>query len=1098
MSGPRGGARRALPLVAFLLLAVIPASALAAGPPVVEATWVTDVTATSAKLHGEANPEGLLSTYRFEYLSEAAYQTNLEAGREGFAGASRAPHGEAGLGEEAGPASALQPISGLTPGTAYRFRLTATNTAGPTSGPLRTFRTQSPVSQAPESCANAQLRIEDASTALPDCRAWEQVSPPEKNGGAVQGFGQNLGGDVLQAAADGEAATFSSRASFGPEAEGAPSASQYLARRGAGGWTTQNITAPTLSGAYGAAPDGVPYQLFSPDLRQGLLLDGSRCEEGAVCPTSYSARGEDGSLTPLLEAPGLRFAGGTSNLVHQVFATCAALTGNAVEVGGGGGGCDPAEPNLYELSPGGSPQLVNVLPGQSQGTPGAALAAQAGAVSADGARVYWVDAAGDLYLYEAGVGKTIDASGAAVFQVASADGSLAYFLEAGHLYRYSTPGESSVDLTPAGGVEGVLGASEDGSAVYYATATGIFLWWQGTATEVAGAPEAADPGDYPPASGTARVSADGTHLAFLSKAVLSGYDNTDQRTGHPDTELYLYSTAGGLICASCNPTGERPLGPATIPGAPANGTGPGATQIYKPRVLSADGGRLFFDSADRLVPRDSSAAVDVYEWEASGEGTCSEPGGCVFVISSGHSAAPSEFIDASADGADVFFLTADSLFPSDPGSVDLYDAREGGGFPVPPPPIPCEGDACQALPSPPEDPSPGTLVPSPPNPKPHFPKTHHKKPKKKKRHHHVKRHHHKRRHPRSSRRTPRRRLPGVVARLRLARRPLDQLLADRSAALRLAVGPLSPSSSLRLTEPLGHGQDGAIDEAGHPSALGRGVERRADLGHPLRGELALSFGQLPKRHHQQVVEVDHAGLAHPVALHLRGDAAHRPRHHRDQNLAERADHAVAGKDEIGAPPALWPLAPPHLTASGPHYGVRLYQGRCPAARSSSSRCPSTARREDLWTSFRSAQPSGSNRGVRSYDSTTCLSISRSRSSRAYSAFSEGAESWSTSRSNFSRVVTTFIVPAASEPTPALAATSRRQQGLVPVSERRGASSLEVPPTHARAPRHDDHIRRYCPTAPRPVREGRTGSPSRNWPPPRPALRRSVGSVRERP
>jgi len=76
----------------------------------------------------------------------------------------------------------------------------------------------------------------------------------------------------------------------------------------------------------------------------------------------------------------------------------------------------------------------------------------------------------------------------------------------------------------------------------------------------------------------------------------------------------------------------------------------------------------------------------------------------------------------------------------------------------------------------------------------------------------------------------------------------------------------------------------------------------------------------------------------------------------------------------------------------------VYQGPCPAVRSSSSKRPSAARREASWTFFRSAHPSGSNWGVRWYESTTRRSISRSRSSGAYSAFSEGSENWSTKRS----------------------------------------------------------------------------------------------------
>src|SRR4029077_10177798 len=102
--------------------------------------------------------------------------------------------------------------------------------------------------------------------------------------------------------------------------------------------------------------------------------------------------------------------------------------------------------------------------------------------------------------------------------------------------------------------------------------------------------------------------------------------------------------------------------------------------------------------------------------EAYGSGTCIRPGGCVQLISNGKGPEPAYFLDADAKGDEAFFLTAESLYGPDPGSYDVYDAGVGGGFPVPEKPIPCIGDACQGLPPPPEDPTPGTLVPNSGNP----------------------------------------------------------------------------------------------------------------------------------------------------------------------------------------------------------------------------------------------------------------------------------------------------------------------------------------------------------------------------------------------
>jgi hypothetical protein len=267
-------------------------------------------------------------------------------------------------------------------------------------------------------------------------------------------------------------------------------------------------------------------------------------------------------------------------------------------------------------------------------------------------------------------------------------------------------------------VQGVLGASEDGSKAYYLSAAGLFLWSAGTRTEVAASAAASN---YPPATGTARVNPAGTHLLFLSAAELTGYESN----GAVEAFLYGPPPGGGpavLSCVSCNPTGERPQGSAALPGAIANGQSEAATRAYKPRALSEDGQRAFFESSDDLSIQDSNNRRDVYEWEAQGKGSCAREGGCVQLTSSGRSPEPSAFLDASTDGSDAFFITDSSLAFGDPGSFDVYVAREGGGFPPPPNAIACEGDACQPLPEAPEDPTPGTLVRGPGNPATRFSK----------------------------------------------------------------------------------------------------------------------------------------------------------------------------------------------------------------------------------------------------------------------------------------------------------------------------------------------------------------------------------------
>lgn len=710
--------------------------ARAAGPPVVESSWVTGVTATSAVLHASINPNGLNSTYRFEYVTQAAWDAN------GFTGAAITPPSGAGsLGAGTDPVAVSRQITFLLPTTTYRYRVRASN-GTVVFGTERTLTTEVPSNL----------------FELADNRAWELVSPVDKEGGAVAAPESLFGGGVFQAAANGGSIAYGSASSFAGGA-GALGASQYVATRSPSAWSTQNVTTPMVSGSYGDQPDGTPYRIFSQDLSLALLSNGVRCRSVAgLCPVAnpplpgsgapagyrnYYLRDGAGGFAALLDGADLAglepdefelaFVGATPDLQHLVLSSCAKLTAAATEIPAPGG-CEEAKQNLYEWS-GGALASINLLPGEPVTTPGAVLAAPAGAISSDGARIYFKELeSGPIYLREAG-GPTkllAETAGGGVFQAAGADGSVAYFLRGETLYRYDSGTEASEPI--ASGVKGVLGASADATYVYYQDAAGLQRWHAGSSLQVAAGAAATLAGDYPPATGTSRVSADGTRLAFLSAAELTTYDNADANTGAPDTELYLYRDSAGsgaeaLLCVSCNPTGERPEGSASIPGAYANGS----LQLYKPRVLTANGNRLFFDSPDRLSVTDTDGRPDVYEWEATGTGDCVRAPGCAGLISEGRTQGAS-FVDASASGDDVFFLTGESSVGVDPGSIDLYDARVGGGLAEPVKPFVCVGDACQALPSPPDDPTPGTLVPSSGNPAPQVVKHKHKRKRKRKHH----------------------------------------------------------------------------------------------------------------------------------------------------------------------------------------------------------------------------------------------------------------------------------------------------------------------------------------------------------------------------
>jgi hypothetical protein len=231
--------------------------------------------------------------------------------------------------------------------------------------------------------------------------------------------------------------------------------------------------------------------------------------------------------------------------------------------------------------------------------------------------------------------------------------------------------------------------------------------------------------DFGPGQHTVRVTPDGTMLAFESERSLTGYDNEPATPGDctkfsegklsvsnpsvPCREVYLYNaTTAKLICASCNPSGARPVGRSELSTLGFGIVPPSSS--YESRNLSEDGRRLFFQSRDALVPHDSNGKLNVYEWEAAGEGSCTQTGGCIYPISDVAGDSSSEFMDASPNGENVFIATADQLVPSDTDTrVDVYDVRVGGGFPVTAPPPECDNaDSCK----PPASSQPGVFGPT--------------------------------------------------------------------------------------------------------------------------------------------------------------------------------------------------------------------------------------------------------------------------------------------------------------------------------------------------------------------------------------------------
>ncbi len=282
-------------------------------------------------------------------------------------------------------------------------------------------------------------------------------------------------------------------------------------------------------------------------------------------------------------------------------------------------------------------------------------------------------------------------------------------------------------------VLGVLGFSADGSSVYFAgigvlaananafgehaenragdlkeVAGNLYEWHAGAASPTFIA-QLADYENYE-TGGDEEDWAEGT---LLTKREKVGRVTPDGSTllFADGGQLYRYRAGVGggvagssLVCVSCTPGGGPTVGEAQLDGdSTAGGVHPRKGKVLT-RNLSEDGDRVFFQTEAPLLGADKNGQMDVYEWEADGEGSCrseSQDDGCLYLISTGDSPEPSYFGDSSANGDDVFFFTRQQLAGSDEDdSVDVYDARvcqTGDASCEQKPPqreVPCVGEAC--------------------------------------------------------------------------------------------------------------------------------------------------------------------------------------------------------------------------------------------------------------------------------------------------------------------------------------------------------------------------------------------------------------------
>jgi hypothetical protein len=535
-----------------------------------------------------------------------------------------------------------------------------------------------------EACPNEDLRSEEAyAQRLPDCRAYEQVSPVEKN------FADAVGNPgLVQASPSGEAVTFFSLSPF-PGAPGAADFVTYLSTRGEVGWVTQGLLPPANPAS------SVGAVALTSDLSLAIIVDFPSSPPPAQGATigraNYYVRNNLTGSYQLLAGPGgeAHFADATADDSRILFEDEAQLAPGAVR----------EVPNLYEWHDG----QVSLVAGDAVAGPGGPALEEGrrpggatsefytqGTISEDGSRVFFSDlASGKIYVREEGEG-IVPVSGeeAADWQAATPDGRYVFYTEGGTLYRFGV--ESKMREGIAKGVIGTLGVSDDGSYVYYVDNGDRLSEWHDGATNFT---DKTDWLGYCLCNGSG--SAGGEKSASVAP---NGMTSLFSSHG----QLYIYdAVTSTLTCISCNPDGI----PAYLTHSDTE-TAPRSRNPFITRNLSANGDRVFFESEAALVPQDTNGKMDVYEWEREGTlgGSClvgegDEGGGCLYLISTGASEGESYFGDASVSGNDVFFFTRESLVrQDDDNNVDAYDARVGGGISAQnPQPLstPCVGEACR-------------------------------------------------------------------------------------------------------------------------------------------------------------------------------------------------------------------------------------------------------------------------------------------------------------------------------------------------------------------------------------------------------------------
>lgn len=615
-------------------------------------------------------------------------------------------------------------------------------------------------------CANEAIRVQQHATRLPECRAWEMVSPSNKEGGEVF-FTLNMGGAALTAVTapslSGEQLIYSTFQAWGEDPSGI--ANSFIATRTSNGWQSQNVSpAPTeahpdIFSGHATIDDITPEFAHAISFFDFSLnpLDQNNPEESPFGGGDVYMRESNGSWTWI--SRGNEEAPETKEVTESEFPTYAGRSANASDVlfqttqklvpADGG---QEAGKALYDRAEGHT-ELVNVTSaGTLLNTCGASIGGLAEtnqAVSENGSDVYFSapDPAQSftalpsckqpVQVYLRSGGQTIDISEsqrgaadpkgtqAASFQGASADGQKAFFTSAQaltdeaeplagssepFLYEYDVQSKRLRLLTPnveGGGspnVRRVVALSGDGAEVYFVAEPAIGGKSEPMLEmyENGRVTEIAEV-PSPEMYEMAEKNQSEMQVRLSADGHHLAFADRASLTGF-ESHNYNEIYLYDATSKSLQCVSCNPDGHVPLGEASLSEDAGGSSTLKYPISvnLTAGGGKVFFETVDNLVPEDKNKTMDVYEWDEGG----------VHLLSGGQGESPSFLIGSAAEGRDVYFTTTASLAvqDTDNGDNDIYDARVEGGFAAPAQAQVCTSGCQEGLSSSPSLSTPGSAL----------------------------------------------------------------------------------------------------------------------------------------------------------------------------------------------------------------------------------------------------------------------------------------------------------------------------------------------------------------------------------------------------